>query len=163
MRDAVSKKPGAITPHEADKNEQEPQRDLAEEVERQIGPLVQANIRKEVVQRVVMMVQEEAYRGPIPHPRHMAEYERICPGAADRLISIAEDVARFNMAEASKQQSADNADVKLGMILGFSALIAMIASAVACAWMGHTILAGGFVTAGALGIVGRFIKGRFEN
>ena len=31
-----------------------------------------------------------AFRGPLPHPALLAEYERIQPGSADRLLSLVE-------------------------------------------------------------------------
>lgn len=39
---------------------------------------------------VVMASYEEKYSGPIPHPKHLEAYENICPGLADRLVTMAE-------------------------------------------------------------------------
>lgn len=41
-------------------------------------------------QILVAFRQEVAYSGPIPPPNHFAQYENVLPGAADRILSMAE-------------------------------------------------------------------------
>lgn len=127
---------------------------------RQIGPLVQGRSREQVVSRVLAVVQEEVFRGPIPHPRHLEAYERICPGSADRILGMAEKTLEHNISVSRIEQEDEGADRQLGMKLGFAALMALVASAVVLGALGHANLAAGFIAAGALGTVGRFISGR---
>jgi uncharacterized membrane protein len=41
-----------------------------------------------------MMVEFQAYTGPIPPPTILAQYEQICPGAASRIITQFEEQGR---------------------------------------------------------------------
>ena len=41
----------------------------------------------------VVAIKAESFIGPIPHPEHLAGYERVLPGAADRLLEMAEKQA----------------------------------------------------------------------
>ena len=45
--------------------------------------------KKEVV-KAMTVVQQEIFSGPIPHPRLLAEYERLMPGSTDRFMKMAE-------------------------------------------------------------------------
>src|SRR6266567_8816501 len=36
----------------------------------------------------------ENYEGPLPHPWHLAEYEKISPGAAEKIITMAQEQAK---------------------------------------------------------------------
>ena len=38
-----------------------------------------------------LTVHEASYHGPIPHSSELQRYEQVLPGAADRIISMAED------------------------------------------------------------------------
>lgn len=44
----------------------------------------------EAVKEVVIKAMKEEFSGPIPHPDTIQKYEEILPGAADRIISMAE-------------------------------------------------------------------------
>ena len=69
-----------------------PQRfeDLQQEIERQVGPLIQGEARDQVISRLIPIVREEVYRGPLPHPRHLQAYEDIFVGASERVIAMGE-------------------------------------------------------------------------
>lgn len=131
------------------------------EVARRIGSLVQRGTRDQIVSQVAAIIEEETFSGPIPHPRHLQHYEEICPGAADRLIGMAEDIASFNIKASERAQEAQIADRTLGMKLGFAALCILITGAVVCALVGAEKVAGVLVGAVALGTVGQFIRGRW--
>ena len=45
--------------------------------------------KKEVV-KAISIVQQEVFSGPIPHPRLLAEYEKLQPGSMDRFMKMAE-------------------------------------------------------------------------
>ena len=42
------------------------------------------------ISHVLLRKEERIYSGPLPPPQMLKEYEGICPGAADRIISLAE-------------------------------------------------------------------------
>lgn len=133
---------------------------LRGEIERQVGPLLQGREREQVVSRLVSIVVEETFRGPLPHPKHLQAYDAVVPGAANRIIQMAEDANRHNIDVAAKQQIFDNVYQTKGLYLGFAALIALILAAVYCGMNGQPWLGGLFLGAGAVGVVGRFVHGR---
>lgn len=108
------------------------------------------------------IVQQERFSGPIAHPKHLREYENILPGAADRIISMAEHNLKHNQ---DFQMGALNADIKDsgdGRKYGFAALCLLILGAIFSTWLDNTALALAFLGTGALGVIGLFIRGRKE-
>lgn len=45
---------------------------------------------EDIDNRSVAIQQAELYSGPLPHPDLLSGYEKICKGAADRIIAMAE-------------------------------------------------------------------------
>jgi uncharacterized membrane protein len=39
----------------------------------------------------IRITQTMSYAGPIPHPELFAQFEEVCPGAADRILTMAEE------------------------------------------------------------------------
>ncbi len=117
--------------------------------------------QKDLVCRVVSM--SESHSGPLPHPRILAGYEKIVPGAANRILAMAENEAEHRHSVDDRCIRIDSRDSLLGIIcafvLGLTAMIvgALIAikspetAGVVCG----TLLAGG----GLAAIVGAFITG----
>ncbi len=59
------------------------------------------------------------YSGPIPPPAHLEKYESILPGAADRIISMAESQAKHRQEIENKVISSDVKNSTLGLWFGF--------------------------------------------
>lgn len=138
--------------------------DLAQEIERQIGPLVNQSQREIIVGRVLTAVmRSEQFSGPIAHPRHLREYEDILPGAAERIIAMAENEQSHNRSMETKIIDAQVSDQKRGMRYGLTALALDLVLATYAGMGGNNILAGLLLGAGVLGVVGSFIKGRFSD
>lgn len=137
--------------------------ELTQEIVKRVGNLVPAGQRTQIVAQMVSLVTEERFSGPIPHPRHMREYEDICPGSADRLIMMAEQ----SLAHAQEiQRSAldgDIHDTKAGRIYGLVALIALIVAATFAMYTDHEVAAAAFLGAGVLGVVGQLIQGQKQD
>jgi uncharacterized membrane protein len=102
----------------------------------------------------------ESFSGPIAHPRHLREYESIEPGAANRIIAMAEKQQDHVLALESTAINAEIADRKLGMWLGFSALVLLLSFSALFGYLDRPIIAGLFLTAAAIGSVTAFIRGR---
>lgn len=134
--------------------------ELKSEIERQIGQIVQGGNRSQVVERVTALVRRETFQGPLPHPRHLQGYEEICPGAADRIISMAENAQNSQIAADTRDQEAEISDRRLGMLLGFFCFVLMVVAALICAWLDYPYLGGSFIAVSTIGVVSRFIIGR---
>lgn len=133
---------------------------LEAEIERQIGPLVNSGQRTEIVSRVVRIAAGERFSGPIAHPRHLREYEEILPGAAERIVRMAEKAQEHNAAMDKLIIEQQIEDQKRGMNYGFLALILLIGCAAYFGYNNNSLIAGLFLTAAALNTVSGFIKGR---
>lgn len=68
----------------------EPRRDITKSVEPEIvNDAPQAS--RTGMRLVAQSTETTIYSGPIPHPEILHGYEQICPGAADRIIAMAEN------------------------------------------------------------------------
>lgn len=86
------------------------------------------------------------------------------PGAADRIIGMAEDRQKHHIHMEQESLAAEVADRKLGMWLGASAFAFLIACALASTVLADSsIVPGLFLGAAAVGGVGLFIRGRKNN
>lgn len=130
--------------------------ELSSEIARKIGPIVQGETRKQVVERVTAILKQEIFQGPLPHPRHLEAYEKIQPGAADRIISMAERSLAFEISEAE----ADRGERRLGMWLGFAAFSLLVSGTALCAVVDQPYLGSLFLATGVLSVVGKFIIAR---
>ena len=63
---------------------------IEKKLEREIGSLVQSGQKKQIISRVQKIMAQEHFSGPLPHPRHLIEYDAILPGAAERILTMAE-------------------------------------------------------------------------
>lgn len=115
---------------------------------------------KKVASVVLGIVHEESFSGPLPHPKHLAEYDRVLPGAADRIIAMAEK-------EQTHRHDWENTSLKfdfsysiLGIVLGFLIALALLVLAYISSQAGHQNVALAFLAASTVGMVASFIKGR---
>jgi uncharacterized membrane protein len=156
----LARKPQVPTAHPENEAKPQPDSDLRESIEREIGPLVPQGQRDMIISRMEQIMVRESFSGPIAHPRHLREYESIEPGAANRIIAMAEKQQDHVLALESTAINAEIADRKLGMWLGFSALVLLLSFSALFGYLDRPIIAGLFLTAAAIGSVTAFIRGR---
>lgn len=149
------------------------------ELTQKLTPLVPAEKRPQmavVLQQVLS--KTELFAGPMPHPRHLEHYEQVLPGAAERILSMAEAAAghrrQMQLAEQAHQHACDAHQhecdrkfLKLDGIMGLSGqyigggiLFGMIGSALYCVVIGQVAGAATFMTAAAVSSVASAIVGR---
>ena len=112
-----------------------------------------------VDERLVAAIKEE-FSGPLPHPEILENYNRIVPGAAERIIQMAESEKEHRHYIEKAALRADIREARLGQIFAF--LIGTIA--IVCG--AYTAIegapgAGGVIGGGGvIGLVSVFILGR---
>lgn len=130
--------------------------------------LKQANIpaeQKEIIKsQVLVMIQrrQEYYEGPLPHPQLFREYEDILPGAADRIITMAERQQEHRM---QLEKIAISGQVKSngrGQIFGFVTFIFGLFISIAFAYFGMYTFAGILATSTLATVVGLFLRGSMQ-
>lgn len=84
-----------------------------------------ASLPKEELERIVstqvavQIQQLERYSGPLPHPKHVKEYEEVCPGCFDRILAMAEAEQRIQGSIAGRSQWFDFLLQASGLIIFF--------------------------------------------
>lgn len=134
---------------------------LQETIDRQIGDLVNQKQREQIVARVTSIMISENFSGPLPHPKHIAGYDTILPGSANRIIAMAENQQGHHIKMDQDILKAEITDRKLGMVLGAGAFAFLIICALITAILTESeIIPGLFLGTAAIGGVGLFIWGR---
>lgn len=128
----------------------------AQEILSKLTPLLRPDKRNEA-ERVVGMILHKSHSGPLPAPEDLAHYDVICPGAADRIISMAES----NM---DHRQTMERTLIKSeyglrtrGQWLAIAALVAMLFVIAFAFWLGQPLAAGILGSATLIAITGMFL------
>lgn len=109
--------------------------------------------------RTEIIASSRTFSGPLPPPEDLAAYEEVHPGAADRILAMAERQAKHRQALESASVAAGNHRAMVGQILATVVTLSALAVAGILAYLGH----GGLGTATALvpigALAGTFIYG----
>lgn len=118
--------------------------------------------RPEVRQAVATIIHqvEERYSGPLPHPQHLEMYERTLPGAADRILTMAEKEQDHRHAWEDRELRSSIFTETVGRFGGIGVAVALVVGAVFCAVTGANAIGVALVTASAVSMVPAIIKGR---
>jgi uncharacterized membrane protein len=112
-------------------NETTPSKDLntsgdpesAQPEEAELTELIEGIISEEKDPKIIaqrLSVEASSYRGPLPPPGDLAEYEKTLPGAADRIFKMAEHQAEHRQGLEKSVVDAGNARAGRGLTLGFT-------------------------------------------
>lgn len=132
-------------------------------------------------QRTVLLQHRQVttHSGPLPSPQDLAEYERSLPGAAERIIAMAErqqnhriecekleltkdighrtEVVALQKIGAKAMFRSDS----LGQVLGFIVALLCVSAAIYCAIvLSNTVSTGLFLGLPVLGLVNAFTSGK---
>ncbi|MDR0988847.1 MAG: DUF2335 domain-containing protein [Prevotellaceae bacterium] len=113
--------------------------------------------KKEIILAAFSKIEESSYsfQGPIPHPEIMRGYEEVLPGAAERLLSMAEKQQAHNM-EINKTL-VDKQTRLAANGQSWGGFLAILCVSISCllGYLGHDVLAGtlGTTTIIGLGII----------
>lgn len=144
-----------------------------------ISDVVPETAKEEVADKVISIITEEieTYSGSVPHPGHAEHWERILPGAANRILTIAEQRSaavlqqiradeRIQLAELERDDNDSRrlANFKMGgLVTGFLLGLAMVFGALFAAVHDQLALALALVGASALGTIGYFVNSGWRN
>ena len=129
-----------------------------------VEAIKESGLSKEQQSEIIEAVSVSmGFSGPIPHPQILAGYEKIVPGAGDRILRMAENEAKHRHSVDDRCIRADSRDGLLGIIAAF--VIGMT-----CVVGGIIVIlkvpegmgaVAGFLLAGSglAGIIGSFIRG----
>lgn len=139
-----------------------------------ISDVVPETAKEELADKVVSIITEEieTYSGSVPHPRHAEHWERIVPGAANRILALAEKRCEAAIEQIRIEERLQLADLKRddnesrrlaafkmgGLAAGCVVALSMVFGALFAVTQGHLALALALVGASALGSIGYFIN-----
>ena len=99
------------------------------------------------------------HSGPLPAPSILEHYNRISPGAAERIITMAEEQSKHRRNLETRSLTSDIINSKLGLIFGLLIGLAGIAGSVFLGLYGKQILGGALGFGTLTSLVGVFIYG----
>ncbi len=105
---------------------------------------------------------EISYSGPLPPPEALAKYEQILPGAADRILRMAEEQSAHRQHLEKVVIGSNSSTQQRGLVCAFIIAMSAICGGV---WLSLKGMSGTGLTAiiGALGaLVGVFVYGKSE-
>lgn len=105
------------------------------------------------------LTQISSYSGPLPHPELFEAYNNILPGAAERILVMAEQQAQHRIKQEQQLVKSALRQKTMGMILGCVLTILILAIVVCLAIYGHPTLAGILGTTTLLGVISVFVLG----
>lgn len=129
--------------------------------------LVPPDLREEAVQRVLSAVTnvsirqtsiETQFSGHIPPPSMIEHYERIHPGLADRLMTMAERAQQAEIDSTNDVNRRTDRYQLLALGAGCIGLVAILAVATFLALHGHDWVAAGVLGIGVSGIVATLVN-----
>lgn len=91
--------------------------------------LIEEAVENETKKVIAEVIQGE-FSGPIPPPSIIEGYERVLPGSADRIITMAEKQSEHRQKMEEKMISAESRDSLLGVIFAFLLGVGCIIAAV---------------------------------
>jgi len=108
----------------------------------------------------ITQVTARQFSGPIPEPEILEKYNAVSPGAADRIIAMAEQNSNhLQLMDKMKITSAFQ-ERQRGQYFGFTIALVAISASVYLAMNGHEITAGIIGGSTLVSLVGTFIAGR---
>ena len=110
-----------------------------------------------------LLVRAQQFSGPIPHPEILELYNKVVPGAAERILCKFEAQTEHRIKIESQTVSTANLKEILGIVFGFVITMTTIIGGIYVALEGRTFLGGSLSFAGLALIVYAFVTGRRMN
>jgi len=135
--------------------------DIETAVERTLEGKVARRDLPDVARQITQLIVNEQFSGPLPHPKHMRDYEAALPGAAERILAMAELSLQSSVKLNADILAAETQDRKRGMYLGAGLFALLILCGFGSIFVtDDAIVPGLFLGAAAIGGITAFIRGR---
>lgn len=103
------------------------------------------------------MEMEQAWAGPLPDPVTLGYYEQVLPGAANRILTIAEETSTRHLLTADKLADAEIETAKTGQSLAFGLALIAFTAAIVFFSLGNTLAGGLFLSVPVLMFIKSFL------
>ncbi len=112
--------------------------------------------------QVMAMVSRSAFRGPLPPPAMLREYNDIVPGAAERILERSEKEQAHRHRVTEKSVDGAIGKDRRGQWMAFAITILILVIAVVFALRGEMWFAGTLITVDLIGLASVFAIGRIS-
>jgi uncharacterized membrane protein len=102
------------------------------------------------------------WSGPLPQPEALERYNQIVPGAAERIIQMAETQHKHRLEIETNVVNSNIAAQKRGTILGFIVAMTAILGGVFLVYIGKEASGLASIVTALVGLVGVFVYGKNE-
>lgn len=107
----------------------------------------------------IRQVVTARFSGPLPPPDVFGGYDKVLPGAAERILKMAEDEAQHRRSQEAKMVDSECRDASLGLNHGRTiALVALLVSGAVAIW-GNAWVGGALGVSSIASLVGVFVYG----
>lgn len=110
-------------------------------------------------QKALISTQAVSFSGPIPPPAHLEQYERILPGAAERILKMAEEQSAHRRSLEKQVIGSGVKRAHLGLWFGLCVGLAGFVVVGYCAYLGFETLAAIIAALDLGSLVGVFVYG----
>ena len=100
-----------------------------------------------------------SFKGPIPPPIILAQYEEVVPGSAERLLAMVESQSAHRQALEKTVVNGDSKRAYLGLAAGFIVALAVVSGGGFLVYNGHDWAGASIITTVVVGLVGVFVYG----
>ena len=111
---------------------------------------------------VSLSVESRSYRGPLPRPEDLAEYEKTVPGAAERIIAMAERQAEHRQALERVVVEGGARNAHQGLWLGFIISLVVLGLGTTLVLTGHEVVGATVMALDVVSLAGVFVFGRID-
>jgi uncharacterized membrane protein len=115
--------------------------------------------RQRVIHELIAELKISSFSGPLPPPEILAEYERIIPGGANRIMVMAETQAKHRQELERAVVTSNNRRSNIGLWLGFLVVMFITWAAYDAIMAGHGLAGTVLGTVDIVTIGGLFIYG----
>ena len=105
-------------------------------------------------------IRAQHFQGPIPPPDTLAKYEEIIPGAAERILSMAEKQGNHRRNLETKVIAKDSGRASRGQIFAFIISMTIIIGGFVMIWQGKSLEGMSSIIGAITALVGVFIYGK---
>ena len=116
------------------------QENLPEDVNKILNQLTEEQRR--VLMGTMIAMEQKMYSGPLPPAEEIEAYEHVCPGSADRIITMTEKSLEHRISNEKLIVSEETKQSSRGQIFGFILALFFGIIALVLGLYGHEILAG---------------------
>ena len=117
---------------------------------------------KNAAAQLVKVAATLSYSGPLPPPEALQKYDQILPGAADRIIRMAESQHEHRQKLEKTVVESNAFSQKVGLILGFVVAMTAIVGGIWLAREGKSWSGVTAIIAALAALVGVFVYGKIE-